>query len=105
MTAFPSYSIGTVTVGAGDAVIVGGGGAIWSETNALAGDDIVIAGHNVIVEDVIDTTHLQIDPWPYAAVPAGTPYKIVKRSPPCATAWGKWRRTYRDCSARSIPRG
>jgi len=81
MTAFPSYAIGAVSVGAGDAVIVGGGGAIWSETNALAGDDIVIAGHSVIVEDVIDTTHLQIDPWPYAAVPAGTPYKIVKRSP------------------------
>jgi hypothetical protein len=81
MTVFRSYSIGTVSVGAGGTVIAGGNGAIWSATNARAGDDIVVAGHTVIVEDVIDATHLQIDAWPYAAVPAGTPYKIVQRSP------------------------
>jgi hypothetical protein len=81
MTVFPSYSIGTVSVGAGDTVIAGGNGAIWSATNARAGDDIVALGHTVIIQDVLDTGHLAIDPWPYDAVPAGTPYKIVQRSP------------------------
>ena len=81
MTAFSNYRLGTVSVGAGDTVIVGGDGAIWSETNARPGDDIVILGHTVIVQDVLDTGHLAIDPWPYDAVPAGTPYKIVQRSP------------------------
>jgi hypothetical protein len=81
MTAFPSYSTGTVSVNNGDTVIVGDANVIWSETNARAGDDIVIAGHTVIVQDVIDTTHLAIDAWPYANVPAGTAYKILQRSP------------------------
>jgi hypothetical protein len=80
MTAFPSYATGTVAIGAGATVIVGTG-TIWSAINARAGDDIVIAGHTVIVEDVIDPAHLEIDAWPYAAVPAGAPYKIVQRSP------------------------
>jgi hypothetical protein len=73
--------LGTVSVGAGDTVIVGSDGAIWSATNARAGDDIVVLGHTVIMQDVLDTGHLAIDPWPYDAVPAGTPYKIVQRSP------------------------
>jgi hypothetical protein len=81
MTAFPSYKIGTVQVSAGATVVVGSVDAIWAGGNARAGDDIVIAGHTVIVEDVIDTQHLAIDPWPYADVPAGTAYKILQRSP------------------------
>jgi hypothetical protein len=78
--AFPSYATGTVSIGAGDTVIAGNG-TIWSGANARAGDDIVVAGHTVIIEDVIDPTHLAVDAWPYAAVPAGTAYKIVQRSP------------------------
>ena len=39
------------------------------------------AGHIVIIEDVIDDGHLEIDAWSFPAVPAGTPYKIVQRSP------------------------
>ncbi|SDE12382.1 hypothetical protein SAMN05216337_102065 [Bradyrhizobium brasilense] len=78
--AFPSYSTGTVSVNAGDTTIVGVG-TIWSGINVRAGDDIVIAGHTVIVEDVTDTTHIVVDAWPYANVPAGTAYKVVQRSP------------------------
>src|SRR3569833_3879879 len=80
MRAFPSYATGTVSVAAGGTGIVGAG-TIWSDVNARAGDDIVIAGHTVIVEDVTDPTHLVIDAWPYAGVPPGTAYKIVQRSP------------------------
>jgi hypothetical protein len=78
--AFPSYATGTVAVGAADTVIIGNG-TVWSGVNARAGDDIVIAGHIVIVEDVTDPTHLVIDPWPFDAVAPGTTYKIVQRSP------------------------
>src|SRR3569833_3741793 len=80
MSAFPSYATGTVSVAAGGTVIVGAG-TIWSDVNARAGDDIVIAGHTVIVEDVTVPTHLVIDAWPYADAPPGTAYKIVQRSP------------------------
>src|ERR1700750_407846 len=80
MTAFPSYSTGTVSVNAGGTVIEGAG-AIWSGVNARAGDDIVIGGHTVIIEDVIDPSHLAIDAWPFADVPPGTAYRIVQRSP------------------------
>src|SRR3569833_17322 len=80
MSAFPSYATGTVSVAAGGTVIVGAG-TIWSDVNARAGDDIVIAGHTVIVEDVTVPTHLVIDAWPYADVPPGSAYKIVQRSP------------------------
>ncbi|WP_454629507.1 hypothetical protein [Bradyrhizobium cenepequi] len=80
MTAFPSYSTGTVSVANGDTAIVGSG-TIWSGVNARPGDDIVIDGHMVVVQDVLDTGQIEIDPWPYDDVPAGTPYKIVQRSP------------------------
>ncbi|WP_316184744.1 hypothetical protein [Bradyrhizobium sp. SZCCHNRI1003] len=75
-----SYSTGTVAVANGATAIVGTG-TIWSSTNAKPGDDIVIAGHTVIVQDITDTTHLVIDPWPYPDVAAGAAYKIVQRSP------------------------
>ncbi|WP_315774853.1 MULTISPECIES: hypothetical protein [unclassified Bradyrhizobium] len=78
--AFPSYSTGTVAVANG-ATVIDGTGTIWSGVNVRAGDDIVIAGHTVIVEDVTDETHLVIDAWPYTTVTAGTAYKIVQRSP------------------------
>jgi hypothetical protein len=81
MTEFPNYKSGTVSVNTGDTVIAGSIDAIWTDGNARAGDDIVIRGHTVIVEDVIDATHLAIDAWPYANVPAGTSYKILQRSP------------------------
>src|SRR5215470_6893467 len=82
MTVIPSYSVGTVSVKKGDTVIAGAGGPLWTSTaNARAGDDIIIAGHIWPLSDVIDATHLAIDPWPFDDVPAGTPYKILQRSP------------------------
>jgi hypothetical protein len=82
MTAIPSYSVGTVSVKKGDTVVVGAGGPLWTSTaNARAGDDIIIAGHIWPLSDVIDATHLSIDPWPFDDVPAGRPYKILQRSP------------------------
>jgi len=82
MTAFPSYSVGTVSVKKGDAVIVGAGGTIWTSTvNVQSGDDIIIAGHIWPISDVTDANHLAIDLWPFDDVPAGTPYKILQRSP------------------------
>src|SRR5215472_8288519 len=79
---FPSYSVGTVSVKKGDTAIVGAGGPLWTSTaNARAGDDIIIAGHIWPLSDVIDAAHLAIDPWPFDDVPAGTPYKILQRSP------------------------
>ena len=82
MTAFPSYAVGTVSIAAGATIIEGAGGPLWaSTTNVRPGDDIIVAGRIVIVEDVVDDAHIAIDAWPFAAVPAGTPYKIVQRSP------------------------
>lgn len=81
MTDFPNYATGTVAVAATNATVITGTGTIWSGVNARAGDDIVIAGHTVTIIDVTDPTHIKIDPWPYAAVAAGTTYKIIQRSP------------------------
>lgn len=80
MTAFPSYSTGTVSIGAGATSIVGTS-TIWSGVNARPGDDILVAGHIINIVDVVDPTHLTIDPWPYTAVTAGTAYKVIQRSP------------------------
>ncbi|WFU84378.1 hypothetical protein QA645_17040 [Bradyrhizobium sp. CIAT3101] len=80
MTAFNTYSTGTVSIGAGATSIVGSG-VNWSGVNAKPGDDIVVAGHTVIVLDVVDSATLSIDAWPYSAVTAGATYKIVQRSP------------------------
>jgi hypothetical protein len=80
MTAFPSYSTGTVAVAANATVIIGAS-TIWSGVNVRPGDEIVIAGNTVNVVDVTDTTHLVIDPWPYAAVAAGAAYKVYQKSP------------------------
>ncbi|WFU23145.1 hypothetical protein QA649_34455 [Bradyrhizobium sp. CB1717] len=80
LTAFNTYSTGTVSIGAGATSIVGSG-TNWTGVNAKPGDDIVVAGHTVIVLDVVDATTITIDAWPYTAVSAGTAYKIVWRSP------------------------
>jgi hypothetical protein len=80
MTAFPTYSTGTVAIGAGATSIVGTG-SNWTGVNAMPGDLIVVAGNTVMIEDVTDTLHLVIDAWPYSAVAAGTAYSIKKNSP------------------------
>lgn len=84
MTIFNSYSIGTASVVLGGTIVTGSG-TLWSGINAKPGDDLVLDGHTVVIMDVIDTTHLQIEPWPYASVPTGVspaaPYKIIWRSP------------------------
>lgn len=78
--AIATYSTGTVSVANGDTAIVGVS-TVWSGVNARPGDDIVIAGHTVIVKDVTDTLHLVIDAWPYSSVTAGAAYEIIQRSP------------------------
>jgi hypothetical protein len=75
-----SYATGTVAVANGATAIVGTG-TCWTGVNARAGDDIIVAGHTVIVEDVTDLTHIVIDPWPFPDVAPGAAYKIVQRSP------------------------
>ena len=79
MTAFPSYSTGTVSV-ANNGTVVTGVGSSWVGANAIPGDDIVIDGHTVKVMDVTDSLHLVILPWPYPTV-SGVPYTILKTSP------------------------
>lgn len=80
MTAFPSYSTGTVAIGATATTVVGTG-SNWTGQNAVPGDLLVVAGQSVIVQDVTDALHLAIDAWPFAAVTAGTAYKLYKVSP------------------------
>lgn len=77
MADFPSYAYGTVTVAANGTTVTGTG-TNWA--NARPGDDFTTDGHTVIVVDVVDETHITIDPWPYDAVTDGT-YKITQRSP------------------------
>lgn len=80
MAAFPSYSTGTVSVTNGGTVVTGAGGANWSGVNAKPGDTLLIQGHEVIVVDVTDSTHLVVDAWPYTTA-AGVAYEIYKTSP------------------------
>jgi hypothetical protein len=81
MTAFPSYSTGTVAIGTAATSIVGSG-TVWSGVNAMPGDTFVVAGNPPVkISDVVDATHLAIDAWPFTAVTAGTSYKIYKDSP------------------------
>lgn len=79
MTAFPTYSTGTVTIAA-DATSVVGTGADWSGTNAVPGDLLVVDGHTVVVRDVTDGTHLAIDAWPFTALTSATAYVIYQSS-------------------------
>jgi hypothetical protein len=78
--AFPSYSTGTVSIGANATTVVGAG-SNWVGVNAVPGDLLVVAGNTVMIQDVTDTLHLVIDAWPYAGVAAGTSYSIKKNSP------------------------
>lgn len=80
MTAFPSYSTGTVAIGSGATTVVGTG-SNWTGQNAMSGDLLVVAGNSVIVQDVTDALALAIDAWPFTAVTAGTAYKLYKVSP------------------------
>lgn len=74
------YSIGTVSVNRGDTSIVGSGGMLWA-SEARAYDRISVVGYGeCTVMDVTDDTHLVIDAWPYANVPAGASYKLIKTS-------------------------
>lgn len=74
------YNIGTVSVANGGTVITGGGGPLWASTG-LAYDRISIQGYGeCTILGVTDDNHLAIDPWPYASVPAGTSYKLIKDS-------------------------
>jgi hypothetical protein len=77
--AFPTYSTGTVTVSAGGTTVSLSGGS-WSSTAARAGDDLVIAGHTVVILDVPTSLTATIDPWPYDAATSSA-YKIIQRSP------------------------
>lgn len=80
MTAFPTYQTGTVAIGAAATSVVGVG-TVWSGVNVRPGDTLLCAGHEVAIMNVVDTTHLTIEPWPYTAVVAGAAYKIIQNSP------------------------
>lgn len=77
---FPTYSTGTVSIGAAATVVVGVG-SLWEQTNAMPGDHLVCDGHEVTIMDVTDVTHLAINAWPFTAVSAGASYKIIQDSP------------------------
>lgn len=77
--AFPSYSTGTVSVSAGGTVVTGVG-TLWTEFNVRAGDEILIAGREVVVMDFTDSTHLVINPWQGTTV-SGVAYSLIQSSP------------------------
>jgi hypothetical protein len=79
MTAFPSYSTGTVSIAASATSVVGVG-SNWTGQNAMPGDTLVVGGHQVVVQDVTDSLHLAIDAWPFSAVSA-VAYVLYKNSP------------------------
>ena len=80
MTAFPSYSTGTVAIGAGATSVVGTG-SNWTGQNAVANDTFTVPGKGSIkINEVINATTLAIDPWPFGAITAGTAYNIKKDS-------------------------
>jgi hypothetical protein len=81
MTAFPSYSTGTVAIGASATTVVGTG-SNWTGQNAMPGDTFTVPGVGSIeINDVTDALTLVIDAWPFGAVTAGTAYNIKKDSP------------------------
>lgn len=80
MTAFPTYSTGTVSIAALATSVVGVG-SNWTGQNAMPGDVLVVAHQPpVIVQDVVSALALDIDAWPFAAV-AAVPYVLYKTSP------------------------
>jgi hypothetical protein len=76
--AFPSYATGTVSVTAGGTVVTGVG-TLWTSTNVQPGDEILIAGREVVVMDFTDATHLVINPWQGTTV-SGVAYKVIQSS-------------------------
>lgn len=80
MAAFPTYFTGTIAITAGATVVNLTGGS-WNSPNAKPGDRLIVAGHEVRIADVPTTLTGTIDPWPFAAVPAGTSYIIEQSSP------------------------
>lgn len=76
----PSYSTGTVSIAVGATVAIFVGASLTGVV-ARPGDTLLVAGHEITIEDVNDGLHLAIDPWSYAAVPPGTAYKIIQNSP------------------------
>lgn len=79
MTAFPSYSTGTVSVSNGGTTVTGVS-TIWSGVNARPGDLLQIGSFGVFISDVTDTTHLVVPPYPGTTV-SGSAYKIYQTSP------------------------
>jgi hypothetical protein len=80
MTAFPTYSTGTVSVAANATAIVGVG-MDWT-TKAVPGDTIQVTGFAPVKTiDVTDATHLAIAAWPFGTVAAGTTYTLFLDSP------------------------
>jgi len=77
--AFPSYSTGTVSVSAGGTVVTGVG-TLWTDSNVRPGDEILIAGREVVVMDFTDSTHLVINPWQGTSV-SGVSYGLIQSSP------------------------
>lgn len=80
MTAFPSYSTGTVSVAANGTVVTGTGS--WGSVNARPGDKISINGSQFQnISDVTDLTHLALMvPWS-GADQSSVPYIISQESP------------------------
>lgn len=78
--ALNSYSTGTIAIAAGGTIVTAVG-ASWTGVNARSGDTLIVAGHEVGINDITDSLHLTIDAWPFAAVVAGTGYKIRQDSP------------------------
>lgn len=63
----PIYTTGTVSVSANGTVVTGDGSQLWL-SNVAEGDWISIGGQPVVmVTNVVDNSHLNILPWPYAA--------------------------------------
>lgn len=80
MTAFPTYSTGTVSAPGGTTVVTGVGTS-WSGNNVRPGDTLSINGCEVTIIDVTDATHLVIPPWPFGTVGPGIAYKVFQNSP------------------------
>jgi hypothetical protein len=84
MTAFPSYSTGTITVTAGATTSVGTG-TYFAEPDVMPGDELVVeianVAYSVTLLDVTDTTHITHPKWPGPSSSGAVAYTIFKKSP------------------------
>lgn len=78
MVAFPTYSLGTVSVAANSTTVTGDG-VIWDGNNARSGDTIYIDGVLNQISDVTDDTHLELIN-PSADTKSSVSYVVVKDS-------------------------